>query len=282
MIVITGATGVLNGTTTDHLLRSTPADQIVVVARDVDKAARFAERGVAIRYGDYDDPASLPEAFAGADQLLLVSSNDPTADGVSLLSSAIDAAKQVGVGRVLYTSHQGAAADSPFLPARDHAATEELLAASGLRWTSLRNGFYLHSLDWLLGLWRETGVISVPVEGPVSWTSRTDAGVAAAAIIAADSTAHDGPVTLTASDAPTFAEIAELASDVTGRRIGFEMVDRDDWVRAQVEGGSNETMARFLLGMYDAASGGFFAGTDPRLRTLLGREPRTVREHLAG
>jgi uncharacterized protein YbjT (DUF2867 family) len=30
---------------------------------------------------------------------------------------------------------------SPFHPARDHAANEELLADSGVAWTSLRNGF---------------------------------------------------------------------------------------------------------------------------------------------
>ena len=40
-------------------------------------------------------------------------------------------------------------------------------------------------------------------------------------------------------------------------------------------------MARFLLGMYEAAQPGFFAGVDPLLGTLLGREPRTVRDLLA-
>jgi hypothetical protein len=39
-------------------------------------------------------------------------------------------------------------------------------------------------------------------------------------------------------------------------------------------------MARFTLGMYLAAREGFFAGTDPLLTTLLGREPRSVRQVL--
>jgi NAD(P)H dehydrogenase (quinone) len=37
-----------------------------------------------------------------------------------------------------------------------------------------------------------------------------------------------------------------------------------------------------MLGMYQAAAGGFFAGTDPLLGELLGREPRSVRDLLAG
>lgn len=41
-------------------------------------------------------------------------------------------------------------------------------------------------------------------------------------------------------------------------------------------------MARFVLGMYEAARDGFFAGVDPQLTTLLGREPQTVRGFLAG
>ncbi|BCJ34151.1 NmrA family transcriptional regulator [Actinocatenispora thailandica] len=280
MIVITGATGALGGATVDQLLQMRPADEIAVVARDPGKAARFAARGVDVRTGDYRDPGSLPAAFEGADQLLLVSSNDPTADAVGLHRNAIDAAVRAGVGRILYTSHQGAAPDTPFGPGRDHAATEQLLAESGVAWTSLRNGFYAHSLQWLLGPWRETGVVSVPADGPVSWTGREDLAEAAAALLATHG-ADDGPVTLTASAAPTFEQIADMVAARAGRPIGFEVVDEDEWVAAQVAAGQQEAMARFSLGMYQAAERGFFAGTDPRLATLLGREPRTVPQLIA-
>ena len=107
MIIITGGTGALNGATTDHLLAHIPADGIAVVTRDPHRASHLADRGVEVRRGDYADPASLPAAFDGADQLLLVSSNDPFADAVALHRAAIDAAVDVGVGRILYTSHQG-------------------------------------------------------------------------------------------------------------------------------------------------------------------------------
>ena len=279
MIIVTGATGALNGATVDHLLDRLPTDEIVVAVRDPAKAQRFADRGVAVRRGDYADPVSLPVAFEGADQLLLVSSNDPGADAVSLHRTAIDAAVSAGVGRILYTSHQGAALDTPFGPGRDHAATEQLLAGSGVAWTSLRNGFYAHSLTWLMGPWRETGVITVPADGPVSWTAREDAAEAAAVILASDG-AYDGPTTLTASTAPTFADIAAIASKLTGRTIGLAVMDQDDWVAAQVAAGQQEVMARFTLGMYQAAHKGFFAGIDPLLGTLLGHEPRTVRDLL--
>lgn len=279
MIIVTGATGALNGATVDHLLETVPASDVVVVVRDAAKAARFADRGVEVRTGDYADPTSLPAAFAGADQLLLVSSNDQRADAVALHRNAVEAAADAGVGRVLYTSHQGASLETPFGPGRDHAATEALLADSGLAWTSLRNGFYAHSLAWSLGDWRETGVITVPVDGPMSWTAREDAAEAAARILLAEQ-AFDGPTTLTAAAAPTFAEIASIATEVSGRPVRTEVVGEDEWIDRQVTSGQPEFVARFMLGMYQAAAGGFFAGTDPLLGELLGREPRTVRDLL--
>ncbi|QHC58861.1 NAD(P)H-binding protein [Rathayibacter sp. VKM Ac-2760] len=280
MILITGATGALNGATVDHLLDSLPAAELAVVARDTAKAARFAERGVAVRYGDYADRSSLPAAFAGADQLLLVSSSDPEADAVALHRSAVEAAVEAGVGRILYTSHQGASPDTPFGPGRDHAATERMLAESGVAWTSLRNGFYAHSLAWFLGDWRSTGVISVPADGPVSWTAREDAAEAAARILLTDG-AVDGPVTLTAAEAPTFAEVAALAAEIGGRPVELRVLGEEEWLAEQIAGGRPEQQARFLLGMYEAAAGGFFAGTSATLGELLGREPRSIRDLLA-
>lgn len=149
-----------------------------------------------------------------------------------------------------------------------------------MAWTSLRNGFYAHSLAWLAGPWRETGVIAVPADGPVSWTARDDAAEAAAIILATHG-GYDGPVTLTADAAPTFADLAQVASDLTGRSIAIAVVGPDRWVADQIADGQPESMARFTLGMYQAAEQGFFAGTDPLLRTLLGREPRSARGVLA-
>ncbi len=123
-------------------------------------------------------------------------------------------------------------------------------------------------------------MIRVPADGPVSWTSRADAAEGAARILLQDAPA-DGPVTLTASAAPTMAEVAELASDVAGRPVRLEVVDAEDWIAGLVAVGTPAPVARFLLGLPLAAAGGFLAGTDPLLAELLGREPEGVRDHLA-
>ncbi|WP_405777637.1 NmrA family NAD(P)-binding protein [Streptomyces sp. NBC_00859] len=280
MIVITGATGALNGATVEHLIKRMPAEEIGVSVRDPAKAQHFADRGVRVRQGSYEDPAALRHSFEDAEQVLLVSSNDPHADAVALHRVGIDAAVAAGARRILYTSHQGAGADSPFHPARDHAATERLLADSCVAWTALRNGFYAHSLGWLLGPWQQTGTINAPADGPVSWTDRADAAEAAAVILAGER-AFDGPVTLTARQAVTFDEVAALASEKTGRDITRVTPGDEEWIAAKVAAGTPEAMARMTLTTFLAAREGRFAGVDPLLAELLGREPRTVTDQLA-
>jgi uncharacterized protein YbjT (DUF2867 family) len=280
MIVVTGVTGALNGATVEHLLKLVPADQVGVSVRDVAKAKALADRGVRVRRGAYDDPDALRDSFAGADQVLLVSSSDPAADQVSLHRAAIGAAVAAGARRILYTSHQNADPGSPFMAAPHHAAAEQDLAESGVAWTSLRNGFYAHSLDWLLGPWQQAGEIAAPADGPVSWTERADEAEAAAVILAGPRT-FDGPVTLTARDAVTFADIAQIASELTGRDIKRVVLDDREWVARQVAQGLPEASAGFLLGFFQAARRGDFAAVGPALGELLGREPRTVRDLLA-
>jgi NAD(P)H dehydrogenase (quinone) len=280
MIVVTGATGALNGATVEHLLKLVPADQIGVSVRDVAKAQHFADRGVRVRRGAYGDSAALRDSFEGAHQVLLVSQNDPNGDGAALHRTAIECAVAAGAQRILYTSHQGASADdSPFPPASEHAATEAVLADSGVAWTSLRNGFYAHSLDWLLGPWQQTGTITAPADGPVSWTHRADAAEAAAVILTADGP-FDGPVTLTAESAVTFDDIAETASKLTGHTIKRIVVDDEQWVSERVAHGAPEPMARMLLTFFHAARQGRFAGVDPLLTQLLRRTPRTITDLL--
>lgn len=278
MIVVTGATGALNGATVRHLLDRIPAERIGISVRDVAKAQDFAARGVRVRRGSYEDPAALRESFAGAEQVLLVSGNDPTADMLALHRNAIEAAVAAGVQRILYTSQQGAAADSPYTPAHVHAATEAILAGTGVSWTALRYGFFGNP-HYLLGPWRQTGVITGPADGPVPWVDRGDIAEGAAVILAGDRS-FDGPVTLSAPHAVTLDDFAAIASEVSGRRIERIVVDDAQWLEEQVAAGMPEHMARMSLTLFQAARTGIFAATDPLLTDLLGRTPRSAADQL--
>lgn len=277
MIVVTGATGALNGATVERLLERVPADRIGVSVRDVGKARHLAERGVRVRQGSYDNPAALRDSFEGADQVLLVSSGDLSADVASQHRSAIEAAVAAGARRILYTSQQNAAADSPYAPAALHAATEAALAESGAAWTSLRNGFF-GSFDQLLGPWAQTGTIAQPADGPIPWTDRSDLAEAAAVILAGDRT-FDGPVTLAAPPV-TLDDFATALTDATGHTVERVVVDDAQWRADQLAAGVPEVVADMTLALFRTARSGYFAGRGTLLGELLGREPRSVAEQV--
>lgn len=183
MIIVTGATGKLGRSTVERLLERVPADRVGVSVRDPRKAQDLADRGVRVRQGNFDDPASLVHAFEGAEQLLLVSLDRIGEECVTGHRTAINAAVKAGAGRILYTSQMGAAHDSRFQACRDHAQTEDLLRATGLPWTALRNGFYAASALQFLESARHTGDIALPADGPVAWTGHDDLAEATAAIL---------------------------------------------------------------------------------------------------
>lgn len=76
------------------------------------------------------------------------------------------------------------------------------------------------------------------------------------------------------------ADLAAIASELTGREIKRVTVCDDEWRDAKVAAGVPAHMAEMLLGMYRAARRGDFAAIDPTLETLLGRRPRTMRDVL--
>ena len=172
------------------------------------------------------------------------------------------------------------ARDRPFRPPQ-HAASEADLAASGTPFTALRHGFYAESCLQMIGDDLKTGELRVPEDGPVCWTARNDLAQADAALLAGEATYDGATPPLTASRAWTMAEIAELASQITGREIRHTIVLDAEWKAAKIAGGVPEHYAEMLLGTFRAARRGDFSVVDPALENLLGRKPTPLREVLA-
>ncbi len=280
MIVVTGAAGQLGRGVVEKLLTRLPADRIVASVRDPAKATALAEQGVHVRAGDFAEPDRLAAAFAGAEQVLVVSVDKLGETALRLHRAAIKAARAAGAKRVLYTSHMGARKDSLFAPALDHAATEGFLAEGGAPFTSLRHGFYAESALHLIGHGFEAGEIRAPEDGPVSWTAREDLAEADAILLAEEGRLNGVTPPLTASEAFTMADLAAIASELTGRSIKRVTVSDDEWRDAKVAQGVPAPMADMLLGTYRAARRGEFTAVDPMLEALLGRRPQTIRDVL--
>lgn len=283
MIVVTGANGHFGRDVVHQLLKQLPASRIGISVRQPEKAQDLQTAGVRVRRGDFAEPDTLPAAFEGAEQVLLVSVNLLGDEAVRQHSAAIQAAKAAGVRRILYTSHQAASPTSLVPFARDHAATEALLQRAGLPFVSLRNGFYAESALYQLGALKASADLALPQDGPVSWTARTDLTEAAAAALVDLRIFNDGVTPpLTASEAITFAHIAGLASDLLGRQVHRTVVKEDTYRSNQLARGLPAPVVTMLASLFAATRAREFDIVDPTLASLLGRAPTGFRTVLRG
>ncbi len=79
----------------------------------------------------------------------------------------------------------------------------------------------------------------------------------------------------------TYEQLAAMASELVGRDFKRVIMDDDQWVADQIVHGTPQPVAQFTLGFFQAAGQGRFAGVDPLLGKLIGREPAEVRDVLA-
>lgn len=169
-------------------LTSPPASDIIVSLYNPAGATQdIKDSGVEIRRGDYGDPASLDQAFAGADKLLIVSYPSIAHQlRVAHHKNAIDAARRVGIKHVYYTS-LAFASDSVAAVMQAHLDTEKYLKESGLTYTILREGIYSESFSLYFGFWnpsqKEDEVLIPHSDGGIAWVCREDLGEGTAKIM---------------------------------------------------------------------------------------------------
>ncbi|MFD0731307.1 NAD(P)H-binding protein [Planotetraspora mira] len=251
MIVISAASGALGRLVVDHLSARVSPGRIVAAVRDPGRAADLAERGIRVRRGDYDDTASLHDAFEGAGRLLLISSPelDP-ARRVPQHLAAVKAAKDVGVGAIAYTSVLGADTGGAGVAAAHHA-TEQAILDSGLPYTMLRNPFYGEAfINPGLRAAVTAGELAGGTGGRgLNTAFRADLAEAAANVLTGDG--HLGLAYDLTGPLWTYPQLAETLTEVSGTPVAHRE-DPDSvagplaWLHGQVRAGALETQTEDL------------------------------------
>jgi NAD(P)H dehydrogenase (quinone) len=274
-IVVIGATGQLGRLVVESLLRrGVPAGEIVAVGRAVEKVADLAERGIEVRRADFDDPASLPPALAGAEKVLLISGSD-AGKRIAQHTAVVDALREVGPRLVAYTSIAHADT-SDLVLAQEHAATERALIASGLPYSLLRNSWYLENYTGQLATTLEHGLIGAAGDGRISAATRADYADAAAAVLTGED--HENTVYELGGQPFTLAEFAAVISAESGREVTYTNLSEDDYVKALVGAGLPEPYARILADSDRGAAEGALEVSPDDLTRLIGRTPATPAE----
>lgn len=273
-IAVTGSTGHLGRFIVESLLRrGVSPDRIVAVGRNVAKAADLSDRGVVVVRTDYDDVDSLRRAFAGADELMLVSGNE--AGKREQHRNVIDVAKDAGVGLVAYTSIAKADRSTMKLGA-DHRATEQDITASGLPYVFLRNSWYLENYTSQLQTYLERGIVGAAGDGKVSAATRVDFAEAAAAVLTTGG--HTNRVYELGGEAFTMTQLAAEISRQTGKQVTYTDLSVDKYIEFLAAAGTPQPEAELIAdGDRGVARGDMHVEADDLAR-LIGRRSTSLAE----
>ncbi len=277
-LLVTGATGHFGQTVVEALLARGLAGQLAVSVRNPDRASGFRARGVEVRQGNFDDPATLGPAFAGVHRLLLISTDGDNETRIRQHTAAVRAAHAAGVQFIAYTSIVNASHNSLSL-AEVHRATEAAIRATGIPYAFLRNNWYLENeLGFVQAAVAGAPLVTSAGQGKVGWALRADYAQAAAAVLAGPG--HANTVYELAGPLATYEDLAAALSQVLGRRVTVEHVNDAKYGESLAGAGLPGFLVPVFVDFARQIGAGALAAGGPDLQKLLGRPATSLPEAL--
>ncbi len=272
-VLVVGATGKYAGLVVPEL----KAKGVVVRAlvRDQKTADLARQQGAdEVARGDLQEPESLRMAAAGVNGVFHI--NPAFApDEATLGVSMVEAARRAGVSKFVFSG----VIHPSIIRMGNHSAKQPVEAAmyeSGMTFTVLQPAMFMQTI---LNGWKEVvqrGRFSLPFSrrAKVCYVDYRDVAEAAATALTSD-TLDNGTFELSAAGLVDRFDLTELMSAALGRTVEAGEPSFDEWARmANLPEGPVRDGMRRMYADYDRY--GFPGGNAVVLRTILGREPRTL------
>jgi uncharacterized protein YbjT (DUF2867 family) len=273
VIAVTGSTGAVGGRVARDLAARGIPQRLLV--RDASRAPELA--GAEVHVAGYSDADAAVAALTGVETLFMVSASE-SADRVDHHRTFVDAAARAGVRSIVYTSFLGAAPDAVFTLGRDHAETEDVIRASGMSWTFLRDNFYMDMMELFAG---DDGVIRGPAgDGRCSLVSRSDVAATAVAVLLAPAAHADRTYDLTGPEALSMEEVAQKISAVRGHPVRYVDETLDEAYVSRAVYGAPPWQVDAWVSTYTAIAGGDMAVISGDVEAVTGRPAQSFDEFL--
>jgi len=261
---LTGVTGHFGQNALKELVKLVPATDVVALARNTQKAQAMVPEGVEVRAGDYTDVDQLSDSLKGIDRLLFISSQPggPVAR-LTQHQNVIAAAKKAGVGYIAYTSFPHADIATVAL-ASDHKETEKLIQESGMKYSFLRNNWYLENdAAGLKEAAKGNDFIYSAGNGKVGWALENEYSEAAAKVLASKDTKS---VYEFAGESRTYAELAE---EISGEFKVTSLTDTE-YSKLLKDSGMDDGTIGIIISIQDLISDGALTEDTTDLPDVLG------------
>ena len=263
----------------ETLLKEVPAKNIIATVRDLKKGEKLKAKGIEIRVADYSKPETLKEAFKGVDKLLFISSIPGQAVPRDIQhKNVVEAAKECGVKFIAYTSLINCENNVALLSG-DHKKTEKMIKESGIKYSLLRNNWYLEN-DLLL--WKKCGIEGKNLwdalgEQKIGYALRREYAEAAAKVLVMKNPKNIYELT---GKPRTLKEVGEALKKVTKKDFKIIEVTKEKMEEKMKEEGYDE----YIVGTWSFMINDYLKGClnfkSNDLKDVLGREPASLEDGL--
>jgi len=273
MIAVTGATGHLGQLVVAELIaKGTNPKEIIAVIRNRSKAQDLISKGIEIREADYKSEEALEKAFGGVNQVVMISGSE-VGQRVQQHTNIVNAAKKAHVKYIAYTSILKADT-SKMLLAKEHLATEQLIKASGIPYSFLRNGWYIENYtEQLKGALEQGAIAGSAKNGKISAATRADY---AAAAVAAVKKAMPNAIYELGGEAFTMSELAAVVSRVSGKKVEYKDLPASQYAQMLMGFGVPQGFAEVLADSDIGITRGDLYTESTDLKSLIGRSPTSL------
>jgi NAD(P)H dehydrogenase (quinone) len=277
-IGVSGASGHLGRAVVSELLQRPDGQEVVAITRTPETVSGPAQG----RFGDYDRPESLAEAYAGLDHLLIIPTVDPVPGKRGAQNvAAIDAAVRAGVKHVVFMSAAGARQEEEPALGAPYWRGEQRLIATAPAWTILRMNFYAEALVQQAQASLDQGVLTGLAENRVAFVARGDVAAAAAGILIGDG--HAGAIyNATGPERLSGAERAALIAEITGRPLAFLVITEEQLRNGLTQAGLPAGGVNAVISIQRSFAAGAFDILTGDVERLGGRPPKPLRDVLVG
>ena len=277
-IAVVGATG-NTGRAVVKELKALGQNPVAVV-RNAEKAREVLGADTKVAVAELADKAALEKAFAGIDSIFVVTGHNPGM--VEQQNNVLDAALKAGVKYLIRVGggREVAKADSTSVVGRGHAAIEERLKASGIKWTILRPGLFMQNLLGQAAGIKADGkiVMPYPADFPIAWIDVRDTGAVGARILI-DPAPHAGKTYEFTGKRTTNGEFAKVFSEVLGRPIAHVPVTVEQNEAAMKARNMPDWLVAHLVTIAKIGNAGAFSTENTKpIEDIVKRPPITTRQ----
>lgn len=275
-ILVTGATGTTGSEVVRQLVTAGHAVRVLVHNAE---AAKKLPQGVETAQGNYDDAASLAQAFQGIEAVYALTAVNPKQ--VAWMRGLIDTAKRAGVQRFVKQSGMTAGPDSPAALIRDHGQSDDYLRKSGLSYTILQPNSFMQNLFWSIDSIKHQGAFYQPT-GEAKQSVIDVADVAAVAVKALTEKGHENQTYVLTGPAPlSYHDIAEKIGRAIGKPVKYVPVPTEAAEQSMKDNGMPEWLAHNVAEFFGSVATGAYAGTTATVQQLLGRPATSFDQFIA-